>query len=78
MTAMMTLHVKLFAGFRIGRFKEKYLEFPQGKTLGDVVRELSIAQDEVGVIMCNGRHAERTQILVDGDSVGIFPLVGGG
>lgn len=75
---MIGITVKLFAQFRLGRFKVEQRQYPQPLTSRDILADLAIAEEELGVLMVNGRHAELDQPLNDGDSVGIFPLVGGG
>ena len=39
---------------------------------------LPIPEGDVYTFFVNGRHAERDQILEEGDVVSIFPAVGGG
>jgi molybdopterin synthase sulfur carrier subunit len=74
----MVLTVKLFATFREGRFDVAQLDRPEGATLGEVVDGLGIPRDEVGILMVRGRHAQLADRLSPGDTVSIFPLVGGG
>jgi sulfur-carrier protein len=74
----MKVTVKLFATFRIGRFGEESREYPQGTTVGSVITELSLPLDEIGATLINHRHVEEDHQLQDGDTLSIFPLVGGG
>lgn len=74
----MKVTVKLFATFRIGRFGEVNKEYETGTTVGDVLKELSLPPDEIGATLINHRHVEEDQLLQDGDTLSIFPLVGGG
>lgn len=74
----MKITIKLFAQFRQGRFKEKQLEFFNSLEIKQVLEELGIIADEVGVLMVNSRHVSMDTLLADGDVLGIFPLVGGG
>jgi sulfur-carrier protein len=74
----MLLTVKLFATFRKGRFDVAQLDRPEGATIGDVVDGLGIPRDEVGILMVSGRHAQLADRLSAGDTLSIFPLVGGG
>ena len=74
----MQIKVKLFATFRIGRFKEKTQDFPPGTTVDQVIQELGILSCEPGVVVVNGRVAKLEQILVDDDVLSVFPLVAGG
>ncbi len=74
----MRITIKLFATFRIGRFAEVTRDYPAGTRIADIIGELHIPEKEVGMIMLNNRHAEPDQELHDGDSLALFPLVGGG
>lgn len=74
----MQITLKLFATFRTGRFSEEKREYPPGTRVTDIVSELRIPEQEIGMIMLNSRHAELEQELREGDSLALFPLVGGG
>jgi molybdopterin synthase sulfur carrier subunit len=74
----MQVKVKMFATFRIGRFKEKALDFPQGTTVAKVIQELAISSCESGVVVVNGSVANLERVLVDDDVLSVFPLVAGG
>ncbi|PKQ38545.1 MAG: molybdopterin synthase sulfur carrier subunit [Actinobacteria bacterium HGW-Actinobacteria-1] len=53
------------------------LEFPEGFTISQVISALALP-DEPRVIFVNGRHAEESTVLREGDRLAIFPPVGGG
>ncbi len=74
----MTVTVKLFATFRQGRLAMQTRDVAPDTVVDRIVDELGIRKSEIGVIMVNGRHAELSQPLSDGDVVAIFPVVGGG
>lgn len=74
----MTVTVKLFATFRKGRFKEAQRNFAAGTTVGAVISELDLPEQELGAILLNARHVEKNTQLHEGDVLSIFPLVGGG
>lgn len=74
----MKITVKLFATFRDGRFKERERAFTDDITIGQVVSELGIAENEIGMALVDGRHASMGQILNDGQVVALSPLLGGG
>lgn len=74
----MRLTVKLFAFFRDGRFKEEGREYPQGTKVGDIVTDLGIVPDEVGVVMINSRQSSLEATVAEGDILAIFPVIGGG
>jgi molybdopterin converting factor small subunit len=74
----MQVTVKLFATFRNGRFKIAEQDLPEGTESRAVVLGLGLTEEEIGIIMINGRHGELDQILNPGDVLSLFPLVGGG
>ncbi len=74
----MQVTVKLFAGLRQGRFTAQNFAVADRINIARVVEKLEIADAEVGILLCNGRHTELSRELKDGDIVAIFPKVGGG
>lgn len=74
----MNITVKLFASFRTGRFGERLLCCAEGCTAGQVLSELGISEEEVGVLLANGKHIDIGQALAEGDTFSAFPLLGGG
>jgi len=74
----MQITVKLFAGFRKGRFKVRVIEFEAGIAVAQVVQKIEAPEAEVGIMICNGRHIDLTGKLEDGDVLSVFPKVGGG
>ena len=74
----MELTVKLFATFRDGRFEKAQLDYPPGTTLANIVDALRIPRDEIGVMLVMGRHAELEYTPAPGETVAIFPRIGGG
>jgi sulfur-carrier protein len=74
----MIVEVKLFAFFRDNRFKVRTSVFADNTTVEQVITSLGINLAEVGVTMINGRHCQPDDLLRDGDSLGIFPMIGGG
>ncbi|NLV20599.1 MAG: MoaD/ThiS family protein [Syntrophomonadaceae bacterium] len=74
----MQVKVKLFATFRKGRFKEKEMELDEGCTVGWVIDYLRLPRKELGVVFLNGLSVTDDQQLQEGDTLSIFPMVGGG
>ncbi len=74
----MQVQVKLFAFFREGRFKEEGRELTDNTIVGQVVDDLDIDREEVGVLMINSRHCQFDTVLRDNDILAIFPVIGGG
>jgi len=74
----MQVTVKLFATFRIGRFNIEGRPYREGTTVGEIVDELEIPKGQLGILLVNSRHVGLEHVLHDGDTLAIFPLVGGG
>jgi sulfur-carrier protein len=75
---MTRVTVKLFATLREERFAVDVLEFESVTTVRDVIRHLGISEKEAALILLNSRHASLSTELSDGDTLAIFPPVGGG
>jgi molybdopterin converting factor small subunit len=74
----MQIQVRLFATFRIGRFKEQMRDFPPGTSIRKVVEELGIDASQIGTVFVDSKYAELDQELHENAQLGIFPMVGGG
>ena len=74
----MLVTIRLFASFQEGRFEQAPRELPARTRVGDVVDELEIPRDAIGVMLVNARHAMFDRELVEGDVLSVFPLIGGG
>ncbi|RUM89762.1 MAG: MoaD/ThiS family protein [Thermodesulfatator sp.] len=74
----MTVIIRLFGRFRLGRFKEKQMNVRPGTSVSQVIELLEIPLDEVGVSMVNSRHCRLDHVLSDNDVLALFPMVGGG
>ncbi len=74
----MQLKVKLFATFRKGRFEVEELERPDGESVAHLLDALALPREELGFVLVRARHVELGQVLEPGDTVSIFPKVGGG
>lgn len=74
----MRITIKLFATFRTGRFDVETRPLPPGATVGAAIEELRIPRRELGIVLVNSVHASPDKVLEDGDTLALFPLVGGG
>lgn len=74
----MRITIKLFASFRQDRFKVATRDIAVGTRIADIIADLGIELAEVGMIFIDGRHAEPTHALADGETLSLFPLLGGG
>lgn len=50
----------------------------EGFTVNDVIRQLGIPEGESKFAFINNKKAEFTEVLKDGDTLGLFPYVTGG
>ncbi len=79
--AMKTMHVQLKLFAILTPFTPSdadHYPLPQGDTVGDLARRLSLPPEHVKLIFVNGVRRDADTRLHDGDRVGIFPPVGGG
>lgn len=74
----MNIEVRLFATFRKGRWKSKHLKLSQDTSIKDILVQLNINEEELGIALVNGRHSGVKTILKDGDVLSLFPPIGGG
>lgn len=74
----MRVTVKLFATFRDGRFKVEERVLPEESTVLAVLEPLNILPEEIAICLVNGRNVNEQHVLKDGDTLALFPPVGGG
>lgn len=74
----MKITVKLFAYFRDNRFAVEVREYPENTLVGDIIDELGIDRDEIGITMINSRHCQFETTVQQKDILAIFPVIGGG
>ena len=74
----MQITLKLFATFRNNRFKVAPREITGGTDCRSIVLGLGLTEEEIGVVLVNGRHAPLDFVLQASDTLSLFPLVGGG
>jgi molybdopterin converting factor small subunit len=79
----MEIEVKLFATLRdylpqgSGRFSCK-MEIDGQTRVEDVLSKLKIPEDMPKIILLNGIHGKKEQLLKEGDILSVFPPVAGG
>ncbi len=74
----MKITVKLVGLFRIERFNEDLLECPPGTKVAEVIDRLQLPEYLVGIILIDGVHAGKQDVLNDGDTLTLLPLLDGG
>ena len=72
------MKVKLYASFREGRLEEQEWNFYEGITVDNILEELNIDKQRVGVLFVNSRHVKRDHKLSEDDILAIFPIIAGG
>ncbi len=70
------VQVKLFLHLRKNQIQT--VELKDGSNARDLVRQLGIRLEEVGVLSINDRQAMLDQQLKGGDIISIIPPIGGG
>ena len=74
----MEVTVKLFATLRNGRFKTEMRCYAPGTTVRQIAEDLRIPLAELSLTLLNGQAALPEQVLTEGDTLSMFPPVGGG
>ncbi len=70
--------VKLFAYFRDNRGKELEIEYRENLTVLDIALDLEIEEKLLAITLINGKQVKLDAIVEDGNTVFLFPPVGGG
>lgn len=71
----MKIRVKTYAS--LGS-TDKQIDVEKDISLGELLDKLNIPEKEVFIILINGIRSDPDSNLKDGDSVSIFPFIGGG
>ena len=74
----MQIRVRLIGAFRIERFKEEIREVASETRVQQIVDELQISNRILGIVLINGVHARVEDVLQDGDTLSLLPILGGG
>lgn len=75
----MPITVKCFANLTQFQPKNsKAFEIQENETVGSVLDRLGVPADQVALVFVNNVITGRDTVLKDGDSMGIFPPIGGG
>ncbi len=74
----MLVKVQLHGVFRIDRFKEEAVEYPAGTRVQDIVDKFMIPENLLGIVLVNGAHGSVEDILTDGDTLALLPILDGG
>ena len=74
----MNITVSLHGVFRIDRFKKEISTYSDDSSVQKVIDDLQIPVRLLGIILINGTHAKADDILHDGDTLMLLPLLEGG
>ena len=74
----MHITISLHGVFRIDRFKKETRKYPRGSRAQDIIDDLQISEKLLGIILINGVHANSEEVLQDGDTLMLLPLLEGG
>ncbi|SHE46274.1 MoaD/ThiS family protein [Alkalibacter saccharofermentans] len=74
----MKFKVKLFATLREGRGKILDMDESEGTVIKEVAQKLDIPEKDIAILLLNGRDAKLSDLISEGDTISIFPPVGGG
>lgn len=74
----MEVEVKLFASFRVGRFRCKRLTLDDGTKIIDILDSLKIRKEELGLVLINGKYSDTDSYVKENDVLAIFPPAAGG
>ena len=55
-----------------------FREVEPGTRVKDLLTELPLPRGDARTFIVNGRHAREDQVLQEGDTLAVFPAVGGG
>jgi len=83
-SSKMKVELKLYAS--LGRYmprtmlegRQACIEVEEGTTIKALLENLRVPLETVKLIFLNGIHAKDTEVLKDGDRLGVFPPVAGG
>jgi molybdopterin converting factor small subunit len=77
---MPEVRVNLYAGFRkiIGGRPSVEVAIQEGQTIEQLLHALGIPSEETRIVFCNNRLVDRSHSLEGGETVGVFPAIGGG
>jgi sulfur carrier protein ThiS len=73
-----TVDVNLYSYLREDRFSRSDIELEVGSTITDLLHQLQLTTDDVGVVMVNAQSGTFKQVLSQGDRITLIPPIDGG
>jgi len=74
----MKITVKLFATLRTGKFDENEFDIDPGSNINYLLEKIELKREDIAIIFINGKHADYNTTITEGDSIALFPPIGGG
>lgn len=74
----MRITVRLIGAFRIDRFEEMNIDCPAGTKVREIIQQLRITEEILGIALINGVYALKDEELKEGDILALLPILGGG
>lgn len=74
----MQIQVRLIGLFKTGRFSEETRVYSDGSCVADVIADLGLPSEHLGIVLINDVHAKKDAPLADGDKLVLLPLLDGG
>ena len=74
----MEVTVKLFATLRKDRFRQDQMTLSEDAVASDLLEKLKIPFDHIGILLVDGKNVSPDSKISDGQTISIFPAVGGG
>ncbi len=77
---MIQVEVNLYALLRkyVGGEASVSVEIEPRQTIEDVLGKLGVPKEQTRIVFVNNCHADLSQPLEGGETIGIFPAIGGG
>lgn len=73
----MQVTIKLYASFSIGRFTSAVYDYPDGTTIERIVAGFGLPTERL-IQLRNWNHAAIEEVVHDGDTISLLPMLGGG
>ncbi len=75
---MIKIEVRYFATLRIDGKKKETLEVQEDTSVKTLLDQIGVSLEDVAILLVNGIRTPPENKLKDGDTVSLFPPVGGG
>ncbi len=73
----MNITVRLYGSLCIGRFSSEIRNYPKLTDIAAIIQDLGVSPEYL-IRLRNGLHASFDEVLEDGDTVSLLPMLDGG